>query len=53
MRNETFYGDGHSGKHIEHLCCFTNFSSLKLNIMAPKINRLYQVLMFLDCSGQV
>ena len=39
--------------HIEHFCCFTNFSSLKLNIMAPKINTVYQVLMFLDYSGQV
>ena len=47
MGNETFYGDGHSGEPIEHFCCFTNFSSLKLNIMAPKINRIYQVLMFL------
>ena len=27
--------------HIEHFCCFTNFSSLKLNIMVPKINRIY------------
>ena len=42
-----------SGENMEHFCSFTNFSSLKLNIMTPKINRIYQVLMFLDCSGQV
>ena len=38
--------------HIEHFCCFTNFSSLKLNIMAPKINRIYQVLMSLNCGDR-
>ena len=38
---------------MEHFCCLTNFFSLKLNIMAPKINTVYQVLMFLDYSGQV
>ena len=40
-----------SGENMEHFCSFTNF--LELYIMAPKINTMHQVLMFLDCSGQV
>ena len=38
---------------MEHFCCFTNFFSLKLYIMAPKIITMHQVLMFLNYSGQV
>ena len=38
---------------MEYFSCFTNFSWLKLKIMAPKINTVYQVLMFLDYRGKV